>query len=480
MLFAATVRKRAIGAMDLRVSSLVLCISASAVSFCSVIACSPLALAEVMVATGHSPQGIDFRFPGVAAPAVDDVAQNAAVRVVAGAADANGGRAETLVDGKLPDDGDQPSANFFFRAGTDGGRLVLDFGRSVNLREVSSFSWHPGTRAPQVYTLYAAPDKAKPSDDASKFNDSPKADVDPASRGWRRVAAVDTRSPGKAVADLGGQHGATVRATEGELSNIRYLLFDVSKTESDDAFGNTFFSEIDAIEADAGEPKPIEIDHSKLIRFTTEDGVYRFTIDARDAPDLASWAAESLVPVVKQWYPSVIEQLPSDGFQPYREVVLKFRSDMGGVPASASRASVNLNTPWFRRELQREACGAVVHELVHVTQQYDRAARRGKNTSPTPGWLVEGIADYIRWYGYEPQSRGAEIRRGNVDTAKYDASYRITANFLNWVTVNHDKDIVKKLNAAAREGRYDESLWMTHTGKSVQELGLLWKQSLAR
>lgn len=482
MLLDATVRR--LYALYASVLKSTACFPAStiyifAMTWFGCIAFSQPGYAEIVVSTGHSPQGIDFSLPDVGSPAADDAAQNASVRVVAGAADANSGRPDTLIDGKLPDDGDQPAANFFFRAGTDGGRIVLDFGRTVSLREVSSFSWHPGTRAPQVYTLYSAPAKETSNDEANKFDESPSAESDPASRGWRRVAAVDTRSPGQPVADLGGQHGATIRATEGELSDIRYLLFDISKTESDDAFGNTFFSEIDAIEAEAGQPKPIEIDRSKFIRFTSDDGVYRFTIDARDAPDLAPWATESLVPVVKQWYPSIIEQLPSEGFQPYRDVVLKFRSDMGGTPASALRASVNLNTPWFRRELQREARGAVVHELVHVTQQYDRASRRGRNTSPTPGWLVEGIADYIRWYGYEPQSRGAEIRGGNVDTAKYDASYRITANFLNWVTVNHDKDIVKKLNAAAREGRYDESIWMTHTGKSVQELGLLWKKSLS-
>src|SRR4029450_5545687 len=59
--------------------------------------------------------------------------------------------------------------------------------------------------------------------------------------------------------------------------------------------------------------------------------------------------------------------------------------------------------------------------------------------------------DYFRWFLYEPEAKGAEITERNLARAKYDASYRITGNFLNWVTQRHDREIVRKLNAAARE-----------------------------
>ena len=32
-----------------------------------------------------------------------------------------------------------------------------------------------------------------------------------------------------------------------QLGNYRYLLFDISATENDDPFGNTFYSEIDVV-----------------------------------------------------------------------------------------------------------------------------------------------------------------------------------------------------------------------------------------
>jgi hypothetical protein len=147
---------------------------------------------------------------------------------------------------------------------------------------------------------------------------------------------------------------------------------------------------------------------------------------------------------------------------------------MGKTPASAFGAGVNLNLQWFRAERDREARGAVVHELVHVVQQYRRSPRDPK-LLPTPGWLVEGIADYVRWFQYEPQTKGAEITKENLAGAKFDASYRTSANFLNWVSQTYDKDLVRKLNGSAREGNYTESLWKDGTGKTVQELGHEWK-----
>ena len=93
---------------------------------------------------------------------------------------------------------------------------------------------------------------------------------------------------------------------------------------------------------------------------------------------------------------------------------------------------------------------------------------------------MEGIADYIRWFLYEPETRGAEITRRSFARARYDASYRVSANFLNWVTKTYDRQLIAKLNAAAREGRYSEDLWKEYTGHTVQELGTEWKTALEK
>jgi hypothetical protein len=169
--------------------------------------------------------------------------------------------------------------------------------------------------------------------------------------------------------------------------------------------------------------------------FSANGGKYHFTLDTTVAPDLTEWADSELRPVVQEWYPKLVTMLPSDGFTARTNVTIRFRDDMGGTPASAGGGFVNCNAGWFRRELKREALGSVVHEMVHVVQSYGGVRRNDPNTTRMPGWLVEGIPDYIRWFLYEPQTKGAEITARNLTRAKYDASYRITANFS---TGHHD------------------------------------------
>jgi hypothetical protein len=427
--------------------------------------------AEIKVVVEQNAGGSAFRFKSVPAPASNDAATKAEFSLLSGERDGNGGSLDVLHDGRVPAEEDQPAENFFFRAGTGGGRLKIDLGAVIGVKEVCTYSWHGGTRAPQVYALYAADGRA------DSFNAAPKQEVEPGSCGWVLVAKVDTRPK---EGDGGGQYGVAISdPAAGVLGKYRYLLFDISRTEERDPFGNTFYSEIDVVDANGpvsvaatnGEAEPI------LKSFAAADGKYHFTIDATAAPDLMEWADTKLRPIVQLWYPKLVALLPSDGFQPATNITLRFRNDMGGTPAAAGGDRINLNSGWFRRELNREAPGSVVHEMVHVVQSYGRARRTNPNATRVPGWLVEGIADYVRWFLYEPETKGAEITSRNIARAKYDASYRITGNFLNWVTQKYDPELVRKLNAAARQGLYNDQLWKDSTGKTLPELGDEWKQA---
>lgn len=425
------------------------------------------AWAEPKVVFEHDASGAGFAFKSISLPANNDVATGAKFVVIVGDRDRNGGDLAVLHDGKVPVGEDQPGANFFFRAGADGGRVTVDLGRSISIKQINSYSWHAGTRGPQVYKVYGA------SGEGQGFESAPKKDVSPESCGWKFIASVDTRPKD---GDGGGQYAVAISGSKGEvLGDYRHLLFEISRTENRDAFGNTFFSEIDVIDANGPVPTSSVVPVGPRIvkEFTAADGKYQFALDVTAAPDLAEWAEKELKPVVIEWYPKLVAMLPSDGFTAPAKVTLKFRNDMGGLPASAGGSQINLNSTWFRKELKREALGSVVHEMVHIVQSYGRA--RGGNR--VPGWIVEGIPDYIRWFVYEPQSKGAEITPRNIDSAKYDASYRITGNFLNWVTATYGKEVVPKLNATARSGEYTEEFWKNTTGKTVQELAAEWKQA---
>ena len=137
-------------------------------------------------------------------------------------------------DGRLPSDEDEPGSNVYFRAGTSGGRFRMDFTTSIDIAQVNTYSWHPNSRGPQLYKLYAADGSDQ------KFNPDPKRGVDPASCGWKLIALVSTL-PEKG--DDGGQYAASVS----NVGKYRYLLFDCYVTELYDNWGNTFYSEIDVI-----------------------------------------------------------------------------------------------------------------------------------------------------------------------------------------------------------------------------------------
>ena len=114
----------------------------------------------------------------------------------------------------------------------------MDLGGELKLQQVNTYSWHPNSRGPQVYKLYASEGKA------GSFNAQPKRGTDPEQCGWRLLARVDTR-PNEGHS--GGQYGVSISDPQGTIGKYRFLLFDVSRTEADDDFGNTFYSEIDVV-----------------------------------------------------------------------------------------------------------------------------------------------------------------------------------------------------------------------------------------
>lgn len=209
--------------------------------------------------------------------------------------------------------------------------------------------------------------------------------------------------------------------------------------------------------------------------FKTVDGVTTITVDVTAAPDLKIWVQDKLAPVLAVWYPKLVAWLPSPGFTapPRFKITLK---SMKGVAYTVG-TNVSVSTEWIRHEMNGQAIGSLVHECVHVVQQYGHSYGGAK----APFWLTEGMADYFRWFKYEPQSHGADldwVKRQPKDSIRYDGAYRISANFLDWVTRKYAPRIVVELNAAMRDGTYSDDLWKQKTGKTLQELGAEWKKDI--
>jgi hypothetical protein len=187
-----------------------------------------------------------------------------------------------------------------------------------------------------------------------------------------------------------------------------------------------------------------------------------FTVDVTDAPEMKEWA-DKVARICEQAYPMINDELKSEGHKPATQITMTLRKDYRGVAAASGRRIVG-SVKFFTDH--PDDVGAMVHETAHVVQAY-----RGRGN---PGWLVEGVADYVRFFKFEP----GNIGRMNVERARYDGSYRVTAAFLAFLTEKYDKDIVKKLNEAMRTGKYNESLFKDYTGKELEELNTEWRASL--
>jgi hypothetical protein len=215
-----------------------------------------------------------------------------------------------------------------------------------------------------------------------------------------------------------------------------------------------------------------DLKHPLVIREVVVDSepavaVFRYPVEfvvRAETPQMREWA-ENAARQCTRWYPRICEELKGDGFRPPRVVRLTLSSRYNGV-AYASGDRITGSVKYFTEH--PGDVGAMIHETVHVVQGY----RRGGN----PGWLVEGIADYVRFYRYEPGKAGRLSRR----RARYDGSYRTTAAFLAYLSEKYDPHIVRKLNAVMRAGDYREGVFQQLTGKTVQALGEEWRASLGR
>jgi hypothetical protein len=429
------------------------------------------ARAAIEIIVGHN--GDDdaapgFVFKNVPFPSDQDAATHATFAIVDGEKEPNGGGLDKLNDGKLPTEEDQNAENFYFKSGTPGGRLEVDLGSVIDIKQVNTYSWHPSTRGPQVYKLYAG-DGTAPG-----FNPAPPRETDPASCGWKLIAQVDTRA--KNPQDNGGQYGVSISDPAGLVGSYRYLLFDIAITENEDPWGNTYYSEIDVVDAHA--PALTTNPNAPVLSpdsftFPTDDGKCQITFNADADPGMEDWARGQLAPVLAQWYPKIVALLPSSGYVAPTHYTITIKP-FNGVAYTVG-TNITLGQKWLETTSPTDAVGCLVHESVHIVQRF------GKNRYSTlsPGWLVEGSADYVRWFLFEPQSHGADIewlRGQTLPSIRYDGSYRMSANFLNWVAQNYDKDIVVQMDAIMRQDKYRDSLWKQYTGKTVHELGAEWRK----
>ena len=167
---------------------------------------------------------------------------------------------------------------------------------------------------------------------------------------------------------------------------------------------------------------------------------------------------EGIIEIFDSVYPKLVDEFNPKAL---KEVAIKIDTVYDGV-AYAYNGQIVINADWLRSK--PKDLDLVTHELMHVVQAYPNNAG--------PGWLTEGIADYVRHvYGLDNESGGWSLTPFN-ESQNYTNSYRITARFLVWASQNYKDDLVTRLDENLRNGTYTIDLWKNYTGKSLDRL---WK-----
>lgn len=185
-------------------------------------------------------------------------------------------------------------------------------------------------------------------------------------------------------------------------------------------------------------------------------------INADDFPEGRAWL-ETSQKLIEMWFPSVCSWLGTADYNPPEKITLVVKKEIS-APAYTSGRTITVNGKWITQH--PEDLGMMIHELVHVIQSYPDSRSK-------PGWLVEGIADYIRWWRYEPELHSTSGRTKIKPDAKYTDSYRTTGMWLAWCSRKYNMALVPALDEAMRKGEDPMPIFRKLTDKDPDEL---WKE----
>lgn len=176
--------------------------------------------------------------------------------------------------------------------------------------------------------------------------------------------------------------------------------------------------------------------------------------------ELAGWAQRAERQMESFWAETQA-LLYSQGFVTPNAIHVMYETGPNVTPVAATGGGkMQVNTAWCKAH--PDDTGLTVHEVAHAIQ-----------SGGAPGWLIEAVADYIRWVRFEPQN--FTFRIDPAKATPHDP-YRTGAAFLGWCENHYDPRLVTKLNDATRFGRYSDALFERYCGKSIDTL---WSEFMA-
>jgi hypothetical protein len=260
----------------------------------------------------------------------------------------------------------------------------------------------------------------------------------------------DFRRDGKSVQDLRRARfgGGMVLTTQGEWQCLLRARFTASgaewesKENIDGGLAKEGFFLATGGSIQASRPLRSVIARSPLgMAIPGEPAPQYVQTDFSKAPECESFAREA-TRIAEEWYPRLTALL-SGPDQPLPYPVVKLSFDRFDGIAETGANSIRVSAEWVTTKSPKDY-GMIVHELCHVVQDY-----KGKGE----GWVTEGIADYVRYALFEPQSGRLNINAGQ---SSYRDGYGPAAALLAWLEKTRQPGVVRKLNVASREGRLQE------------------------
>jgi hypothetical protein len=128
--------------------------------------------------------------------------------------------------------------------------------------------------------------------------------------------------------------------------------------------------------------------------------------------------------------------------------------------AETNDGKVTISSDWLHK--RPEDIDVVTHEVMHIVQDY------GESTGP--GWLTEGIADYVRYKFGVNNAAAKWALPAYKPTQRYTDAYRVTARFLVWMEEKVKPGVVKEFNKQLRLHAFTDNSWKTATGKTLDDL----------
>jgi hypothetical protein len=184
----------------------------------------------------------------------------------------------------------------------------------------------------------------------------------------------------------------------------------------------------------------------------------KIVLDLHEAPEVARWA-DGAKRLCEDWYAIIYDMLYPTGQPLARRITIHFKDPIRTVAYTfAQQGEITISANWVKKH--PEDIGMVIHELTHVVQNYPES--KGVNIF----WIGEGVADYVRYFEFEPE-KPFKIDRKHT----YRDGYGTAAAFLDWVERTHGPHVIEKLNARLAIGAYTEELFEDY---AREPLGTLW------